>query len=132
SVACCTSTPAAGPASAPAKVRAHLDDVVQSRFCATCHPAIYAEHMQNTHGLAFVDEEARLATRDFRRENCVRCHTPRPVFETGIGMVPVERHHDLEEGNTCMTCHGKAGYDYSRFQGGAECKGAFDDRVGEV
>src|SRR5262249_48306507 len=83
--------------------RPRLDDVMQSRFCASCHPAIYAEHMQNPHGLAFVDDEARLATRDFRRENCVRCHTPRPVGETGIGMVPIERHHDLEEGNTCMT-----------------------------
>ncbi len=86
--------------------------------------------MQNTHGAAFVDEEARLATRGFRRENCVRCHTPRPVFETGFEMTPVERRHDLEEGNTCMSCHGKAGYDYRHFHGGAECKVAFDDRVG--
>jgi HEAT repeat protein/Tfp pilus assembly protein PilF len=135
SVACCTSSGAgrAGGAAvvAPAD-RAHLDLVMTSRFCATCHPAIYAEHMSNTHGLAFVDDEARLATRDFRRENCVRCHTPRPVAETGIGMTPMERRHDLEEGNTCMTCHMKAGRDYTRFAGGAECRGAFDGRAGEV
>ena len=87
--------------------------------------------MQNTHGAAFVDEEARLATRDFRRENCVRCHTPRPLFESGPGMVPFERRHDLEEGNTCMSCHGKAGYDYAHFRGGAECKVAFDPEVGK-
>jgi len=135
-LACCTSAERsterrAAPAS-PVAGRARLDEVMQSRFCATCHPAIYAEHMENTHGLAFVDEEARLATRDFRRENCVRCHTPRPMFETGIGMTPVERRHDLEEGNTCMTCHWKAGEDYSRFTGGAECKTAFDRRAGTV
>lgn len=136
-VVCCTSAPRAGTSGGGRgpmsdEARAHLDQVVQSRFCATCHPAIYAEHMENTHGLAFVDDEARLATRDFRRENCVRCHTPRPMFETGLGMTPVERHFDLEEGNSCMTCHAKAGYDYSRFEGGRECKTAFDDRAGQV
>src|SRR5436190_11947391 len=31
-----------------------------------------------------------------------------------------------------MTCHWKEGADYSRFQGGAECKSAFDPRVGTV
>ena len=41
-----------------AERRAKLDAVMKSSFCATCHPADYAEHMQNTHGLAFVDEEA--------------------------------------------------------------------------
>ncbi|HLQ36763.1 MAG TPA: HEAT repeat domain-containing protein, partial [Planctomycetota bacterium] len=111
---------------------AHRDAVMSSRYCAGCHPAIYAEHRQNTHGRAFFDEEARLATRGFRREDCIRCHTPRPVFETGIGMTPMQRWTDLEEGNTCMSCHGRAGYDYSRFQGGAECHGAFEPAVGTV
>lgn len=127
------------PASAPAApapqelgTQAHLDRVMQSAFCADCHPAIYAEHEQNTHGRAFVDMEARLATRGFRREDCVRCHTPRPVFETGIGMTPMVRYSNLEDGNGCMSCHWKQGFDYSRFAGGPECKGAFDPRVGTV
>lgn len=111
---------------------AHRDEVMTSRFCGTCHPAIYDEHRQNTHGLAFHDEEARLATRGFRRDDCVRCHTPRPVFETGIGMTPMVRWTNLDEGNTCMSCHGKAGVDYRTFVGGAECKTAFDPRVGTV
>jgi len=103
-----------------------------SRFCGECHPAIYAEHEANTHGLAFKDTETRLATHNFRREDCVRCHTPRPVFETGIGLTPMQRWTDLEEGNTCMSCHWKKGVDYARFEGGAQCKTAFDPRVGEV
>lgn len=111
---------------------AHRDAVFTSVFCADCHPAIYEEHRQNTHGLAFHDEEARLATRGFRREDCIRCHTPRPVFETGIGMTPMQRWTNLEEGNTCMSCHGRAGFDYSRFVGGAECRDAFDPTVGTV
>lgn len=111
---------------------AHRDAVMSSRFCADCHPAIYAEHQQNTHGLAFHDEEARLATRGFRREDCVRCHTPRPVAETGIGMTPMQRWTNLDEGNTCMSCHARADYDYSTFVGGAQCHSAFDPRVGTV
>jgi HEAT repeat protein len=111
---------------------AHADQVLESAYCARCHPAIYAEHRENTHGRAFQDGEARLATRGFRREDCVRCHTPRPVFETGIGRTPMTRWADLEEGNTCMSCHGKAGVDYGRFVGGEECKTAFEPRVGTV
>lgn len=112
--------------------QARLDRVSTSRFCGTCHPADYAEHQQNTHGRAFFDEEARLATRGFRREDCIRCHTPRPVFETGIGMTPMQRWTNLEEGNTCISCHGRDGYDYSRFVGGVECKDAFEPEVGTV
>ena len=127
-----SSAPHAAPAVAAAGTAAHRDLVMTSRFCASCHPAIYAEHMMNTHGLAFLDSEARLATRNFRREDCVRCHTPRPIFETGIGLTPVARHHDLNDSNSCMTCHWKEGVDYSTFDGGEQCKSAFDGRVGEV
>ncbi|MHC4851896.1 MAG: HEAT repeat domain-containing protein [Planctomycetota bacterium] len=112
--------------------RDHLHTVMTSRFCGTCHPAIYAEHGQNTHGRAFTDPEPRMATGRFAHGDCIRCHTPRPIFETGSGMNPMRRHHNLEEGNTCMTCHWKPDHDYSRFVGGAECVGAFDDRVGSV
>jgi HEAT repeat protein len=123
--------PGPGPASQPGTL-AHRDLVMTSAYCATCHPVIYAEHQENTHGRAFVDPEARLATRGMKRDDCIRCHTPRPIFETGIGVTPTRRHHNLEDGNSCMTCHWKAGYDYSRFVGGPECKGAFDPRAGSV
>ncbi len=122
----------ASPEGSPPAIGVDAERATASRACAVCHPAIYAEHEQNTHGAAFRDEEARIATRGFRRENCIRCHTPRPVAETGLGMVPIERRHDLESGNTCMSCHAKAGYDYASFRGGSECKVAFDERVGTV
>ena len=112
--------------------RNHLHTVMTSKFCGTCHPAIYAEHAQNTHGRAFTDPEPRMATGRFSHGDCIRCHTPRPIFETGNGMNPMRRHHNLEEGNTCMTCHWKPGHDYQRFVGGAESVGAFDGRVGTV
>jgi len=115
-----------------AGAQGHLQEVMKSSFCADCHADIYAEHEQNTHGRAFTDEEVRLATGRFSQADCIICHTPRPIFESGIGQNPIRRHFDLEEGNTCMTCHWKEGQDYRRFQGGAECKSAFDPRVGEV
>ena len=110
----------------------HEQEVMKSSFCADCHPAIYAEHEQSTHGRAFTDEEVRLATGRFDHGECIVCHTPRPIFETGIGMNPKRRHHGLEEGNTCMTCHWKKDYDYGTFHGGDECTEAFDPRVGQV
>ncbi len=111
---------------------AHEQDVMKSSYCATCHPDVYAEHAQNTHGRAFTDEEVRLATGRFSQADCIICHTPRPIFETGIGQNPTRRYHGLEEGNACMTCHWREGQDYSHFTGGAECKTAFDPRVGTV
>jgi len=107
-------------------------DVMQSVFCAKCHPNQYAEHEQNTHGRAFTDEEVRLATARFSQQDCIICHTPRPIFETGVGMNPMKRMHNLEEGNTCMTCHWRPNYDYAQFEGGAHCKTAFHPDVGTV
>jgi len=111
---------------------AHEQAVMKSTYCAECHADIYAEHEQTTHGRAFTDEEVRLATGRFSQGDCIVCHTPRPIFETGIGQNPARRWFDLEEGNTCMTCHWQQGTDYSRFVGGADCKTGFDARVGTV
>ncbi len=111
---------------------AHLHRVMTSAYCGQCHPAIYAEHNQNTHGRAFTDTEPRIATGRFSHGDCIRCHTPRPIFETGIGMNPMRRHFNLEEGITCMTCHWQPGVDYSKFQGGPDCNSTFHPEVGSV
>ncbi|MFN0009241.1 MAG: HEAT repeat domain-containing protein [Planctomycetota bacterium] len=134
-LATCTSDRSAPPslelAAAPTAA-APRHDVMESAFCADCHPAIYAEHEQSTHGRAFSDEEVRLATARFSHQDCIICHTPRPIFETGVGMNPIRRHFGLEEGNTCMTCHWKPDRDYTGFSGGAECVGAFAEGAGTV
>lgn len=122
--------PLAGPQALPN--HAGIVDVMESAFCASCHPAIYAEHEQSTHGRAFTDAEVRLATARFDLNDCIRCHTPRPIFETGVGQNPLQRHYGLEEGNTCMTCHWQPGYDYGGFRGGSECREAFHEDVGTV
>ena len=112
--------------------QAHYDKVMSSAFCASCHPAIYAEHELNTHGRAYTDPEVRMATGHFQTASCIQCHTPRPIFETGIGNNPQRRHYGLEDGNSCMTCHWQQDTDYSQFVGGPDCMSAFDPRVGEV
>ncbi len=136
-----SSAPGAGPATgARVAVGAALvasaprseHDVMESAFCAKCHPDAYAEHEQSTHGRAFTDEEVRLATARFAHQDCIICHTPRPIFETGIGLNPKRRHYGLEEGNSCMTCHWRPDYDYGAFVGGAQCRDAFHPDVGSV
>lgn len=112
--------------------QAHYDKVMSSAFCASCHPAIYAEHELNTHGRAYSDPEVRMATGHFQTASCIQCHTPRPIFETGIGNNPQRRHFGLEDGNSCMTCHWQQDTDYAQFVGGPDCTSAFDPRVGEV
>ncbi|MBL8693600.1 MAG: HEAT repeat domain-containing protein [Planctomycetes bacterium] len=137
----CAASLAAGDRGAPALRSAptladrleHLDRVRRADFCAKCHPEATAEHRMNTHGRAFSDKEVRLATARFSIDGCIACHTPRPVFETGIGMNPLKRLHHLEEANDCLSCHARESYDYSAFQGGKEdCAAAFDGRVGMV
>ncbi|MFK7743377.1 MAG: HEAT repeat domain-containing protein [Planctomycetota bacterium] len=112
--------------------QAHYDRVMSSAFCSTCHPAIYAEHELNTHGRAYSDQEVRMATGNFRTSDCIRCHTPRPIFETGLTNNPQRRHYGLEDGNSCMTCHWQQDTDYAQFVGGADCKTSFDPRAGDV
>ncbi|MCP3919020.1 MAG: hypothetical protein GY711_26040 [bacterium] len=107
-------------------------DVMESAFCANCHPAIYAEHEQSTHGRAFTDQEVRLATAHFEVGDCIVCHTPRPIFETGVGQNPRRRHYGLTEGVSCMTCHWRPNYDYGAFTGGTQCVDAFHPDVGTV
>ena len=89
-----------------------------------------------TCGRAFTDEEVRLATGRFAHGDCIRCHTPRPIFETGIGMNPIRRYHNLEEGNTCMTCHWQEGVDYAAviagFATAGACREADTAEAGEV
>ena len=44
----------------------------------------------------FSDKIVELATGRFSQGDCIICHTPRPIFESGIGQNPIRRHHGLE------------------------------------
>jgi hypothetical protein len=76
-----------------------------SEQCKECHEEVYAEWKSSWHALAFVDEQVRELSNDFSNADCVDCHAPRPVFETGIGNRVLPRTARRVEGVDCIACH---------------------------
>ncbi|TAJ05053.1 MAG: hypothetical protein EPO68_16720 [Planctomycetota bacterium] len=77
-----------------------------SRACAACHADVQAEWAGSPHALAFTDPEVRRLSNDFANQDCLDCHAPLPVFETGIGQRVLPRETDRELGVDCIACHG--------------------------
>lgn len=82
---------------------------ISSAQCRSCHPALYEEWSASWHAKAYVDPEVRGLSKDFRNEECIDCHAPRPVFETGIGKPPLPRAARRAEGVDCIACHARDG-----------------------
>lgn len=76
-----------------------------SQECKECHPAVYAEWAQSWHAQAWIDPDVRKLSNDFRNTDCIDCHAPRPVFETGIGKRVLPRASRRQEGVDCIACH---------------------------
>jgi hypothetical protein len=76
-----------------------------SSVCRPCHPEVFAEWEESYHSKAFTDPEPRKLSDDFRNKDCLPCHAPQPVFETGIGNRTLARLVFLEEGVDCIACH---------------------------
>lgn len=83
-------------------------DLTSSRTCQGCHAEVWAEWEQSWHAQSFTDPLV-LATEqsnNFRKQECIPCHAPEPVFETGLGKVRVlERVNERELGVDCLSCH---------------------------
>ncbi len=83
-------------------------DLTTSDTCKGCHAEVWAEWKTSLHEQSYTDPMV-LATgqsNNFRNENCIPCHAPSPVFETGLGKVRVvERVSQRELGVDCLTCH---------------------------
>jgi hypothetical protein len=47
----------------------------------------------------------RALSNDFANADCIDCHAPRPVFETGIGKRVLPRASRRSEGVDCIACH---------------------------
>ena len=90
-----------GPREAPASAM----QFTSSQQCRECHAEVYAEWEQSWHALSWVDEDVRVQSKDFADTNCIDCHAPRPVFETGIGQRVLPRTSRRSEGVDCITCH---------------------------
>jgi len=90
-----------GPAPAAAEAR----DFTSSRQCQECHAQTYAEWEGSWHAQSWTDPEVRTLSRDFSNKDCIDCHAPRPVLETGIGNRVLPRAANRIDGVDCLTCH---------------------------
>ncbi len=88
----------------PHKQEAPLD-VVSSTQCASCHPGVAAEWKASHHAIAFVNPEVRKLSQDFRNEECLACHAPRPVLLFPPGERVLARASDRALGVDCLACH---------------------------
>lgn len=80
-----------------------------SDSCRACHADVFAEWETSFHAQAFTDPLvlAKEQSNNFRKEECIPCHAPAPVFEHGIGKLErvVERVTAREMGVDCLSCH---------------------------
>lgn len=78
---------------------------VSSQQCAECHEQIYNEWKVSPHANSWNNEDVRVQSDDFANKDCIDCHAPRPVFETGLGERVLPRSARRSEGVDCLTCH---------------------------
>lgn len=76
-----------------------------SSQCQSCHEQVHGEWKESWHAQSWIDPEVRLLSSDFANADCIDCHAPRPVFETGIGQRVLPRSVRRVEGVDCIACH---------------------------
>ncbi|MDO8349019.1 MAG: multiheme c-type cytochrome [Planctomycetota bacterium] len=76
-----------------------------SAQCKACHEDVFAEWYGSHHQIAFLNPEVRAQSEDFRKEECMDCHLPRPLAVTGFGKLPLPRRTHFDEGVSCISCH---------------------------
>lgn len=79
--------------------------LTKSSDCKPCHEEVYNEWVGSQHGMAYVNPEVQRLSKGFRDRECLPCHAPRPIPETGLGERALERLVDLEDGVDCFACH---------------------------
>ena len=85
--------------------------------CRACHAEVYAEWQGSWHAQSWTDPDVRALSNDFSNTDCIDCHAPRPVFETGVGARVLPRSARRAEGVDCLACHALAGPDAGRVAG---------------
>lgn len=89
------------PPPAPAEAR----QFTSSEQCAACHVAAFAEWQASWHSRAWSDPDVLALSNDFSNTDCIDCHAPRPVFETGVGQRVLPRSARRAEAVDCIACH---------------------------
>ena len=73
--------------------------------CKMCHKKIYDDWKESYHGKAWTDERFKNTTKNYEKKECLACHAPEPMFETGLTKDPELRFDYQEEGINCYSCH---------------------------
>lgn len=89
------------PPPAPVQSRAFTS----STECRACHARAYAEWADSWHARSWSDPDVRALSNDFQNTDCIDCHAPQGVFETGIGQRVLPRAARRAEGVDCLACH---------------------------
>lgn len=84
---------------------AEIRPFTSSRQCAECHQQVFDEWETSWHARAWTDEEVRKLSNDFSNADCIDCHAPRPIFETGLANRVLPRTTRRVEGVDCISCH---------------------------
>lgn len=84
---------------------AEIRPFTSSRQCQACHEQIYGEWSSSWHAQSWTDTEVRALSDDFSNTDCIDCHAPRPIFETGMGNRVLPRTTRRVEGVDCIACH---------------------------
>jgi nitrate/TMAO reductase-like tetraheme cytochrome c subunit len=83
-------------------------DLSTSDSCRPCHQEVWDEWSTSWHAQSFTDPLvlAKEQSNNFRNEQCLPCHAPSPIFETGLGKErAIERVSLRELGVDCLACH---------------------------
>jgi hypothetical protein len=112
-----------------------------SAECQACHADAYAEWSASQHAVSWTNPAVRMLSNDFANQDCIDCHAPRPIFETGIGQRVLPRDARRVEGVDCIACHalpedpgGGAGFAVAgtRDAPGAACRPQATRELGSV
>ncbi len=80
-----------------------------STQCGACHAKAYGEWEHSWHARAWTDPDVRALSNDFANTDCIDCHAPRPLFETGVAERVLPRSARRSEGVDCIACHALPG-----------------------
>jgi hypothetical protein len=86
----------------PELTRVQGDQFPHPDACSECHVAIYKEWERSPHAAAFLADQFRRATDDYRFKECIGCHAPQPMLTSGE---PAARESDRHVGVACVACH---------------------------
>ena len=78
---------------------------VSSQQCRECHQQVWDEWANSPHANSWNNEDVRVQSDQFANKDCIDCHAPRPIFETGVGERVLPRSARRAEGVDCLTCH---------------------------